>query len=641
MNWMLWQMEIQRQNSEMMAYTPSQIREMYKDRAEMRAKWLLLNAQGRDEREVKKSASGSAVRHIILCFLILIFVLSAAVIQYAVILRRLAINNVEANTVEAASRADSLTQGGKYRYLVRLYDLMRDASSFTRMASPVYYDYKGKWITNPVIYTANSYAVAFDRESGARVAELVPFISANAVIRLPEDFPTDLSTVHLASLSCECIPEDDGTYTLYNCFGYYLRGALSGASTETKTLYASKKSVPEGKKLTRLSYFGSDFTVFRTSPFIVHNEAWHEEYVSSEAVSVFYEFYRQGEAITPFAYSLRTTEYFNVITAPSADGGELDIVILSQFSPIGSALMSMLAPIIISLVLFMAFSVSYLVRMRRYFLLPLKEIDKINNDRPMWREAASVRNKMASVYDENIRCKNEITRLTTALDYAKEAEENRRVMVSNIAHELKTPLAVVHGYAEGLRDHIAEDKREKYLDTILSETERMDGMVHDMLDLSRLEAGKVKLSRDEFSLTALTRSIFDRLSPLAEAKGLQVSFDADGDCTVIADEARIGQVVTNFASNAVKYTPESGEIRVKIKKAGGKTRFSIENTAVHFTDEELAKVWDTFYRGDKSRHSEGTGLGLAIAKNIVELHGGTVSVRNTDTGVEFGFELGR
>ena len=94
--------------------------------------------------------------------------------------------------------------------------------------------------------------------------------------------------------------------------------------------------------------------------------------------------------------------------------------------------------------------------------------------------------------------KSEITRLNTALDYAKTAEENRRQMTSNIAHELKTPLAVIHSYAEGLRERVAEEKRDRYLEVILSETERTDGMVLELLDLSRLEAGKVKLARETF-----------------------------------------------------------------------------------------------------------------------------------------------
>ena len=96
-------------------------------------------------------------------------------------------------------------------------------------------------------------------------------------------------------------------------------------------------------------------------------------------------------------------------------------------------------------------------------------------------------------------------------------------MTSNIAHELKTPLAVIHGYAEGLKEHIAEDKRDRYLDVILSETERVDGMVLELLDLSRLEAGKVKLSRDRVSLAVLTRTIFDKLDMAVQAKQLQLT----------------------------------------------------------------------------------------------------------------------
>jgi signal transduction histidine kinase len=235
--------------------------------------------------------------------------------------------------------------------------------------------------------------------------------------------------------------------------------------------------------------------------------------------------------------------------------------------------------------------------------------------------------------------RNEITRLNTALEYAKAAEENRRQMTSNIAHELKTPLAVIHSYAEGLKEHIAEDKRDKYVDVILAEAERTDGMVLEMLDLSRLEAGKVKLSRDEFSLADLTKAIFEKLQMAAEAKELQISYEFPEQSTIVADENRIAQVVENFATNAVKYTPAGGSVTVRIQNNRGKTTFSIENDSKPLSAEALAKVWDTFYRVDESRSGGGTGLGLAIAKNIVELHGGKCSVRNTKTGVEFQFTI--
>lgn len=256
-----------------------------------------------------------------------------------------------------------------------------------------------------------------------------------------------------------------------------------------------------------------------------------------------------------------------------------------------------------------------------------------------WAESYELEAHYRDTQDQLRMKENEITRLNTALQYAKTAEENRRQMTSNIAHELKTPLAVIHSYAEGLKEHIAEDKREKYLDTILSEAERTDGMVLEMLDLSRLEAGKVKLSRDDFSLIELTRKIFEKLEIPAQEKNLRIEFHFPDDFTVTADESRIAQVVENFATNALKYTPDGGHVSVKIQTSRTNTMFSIENDSEPLSSEALSKVWDTFYRTDQARSGGGTGLGLAIAKNIIELHGGKCSVRNTDGGVEFGFTL--
>jgi signal transduction histidine kinase len=236
--------------------------------------------------------------------------------------------------------------------------------------------------------------------------------------------------------------------------------------------------------------------------------------------------------------------------------------------------------------------------------------------------------------------KDTIARLEKAVNYAQEAEENRRQMTSSIAHELKTPLAVIHSYAEGLRERIAEEKREKYLDVILSETERMDGMVLEMLDLSRLEAGKVRLLREDFSLSELTAAVFERLARAAEAKALRLTFELEKDCIIRADPARIEQVITNFAVNAVKYTPSGGSIRVyTARNRNSGVTLTVENDSEPLSREALSKVWDTFYRADESRTGAGTGLGLAIAKSIIDLHGGKCWVRNTKTGVAFSFEL--
>ncbi len=268
-----------------------------------------------------------------------------------------------------------------------------------------------------------------------------------------------------------------------------------------------------------------------------------------------------------------------------------------------------------------------------------RNIYRPENVPTMWYEAEKLNVGFASEQDRRRMKDNEVTRLNTALEYAKTAEQNRRQMTSNIAHELKTPLAVIHSYAEGLKEHIAEDKRDKYVDVILAEAERTDSMVLELLDLSRLEAGKVKLSRDEFSLADLTKAIFEKLEMAAQAKELQISYEFPEQSTIVADENRIAQVVENFATNAVKYTPAGGCVTVRIQNNRGKTTFSIENDSKPLSAEALAKVWDTFYRADESRSGGGTGLGLAIAKNIVELHGGKCSVRNTKAGVEFSFSI--
>ena len=249
-----------------------------------------------------------------------------------------------------------------------------------------------------------------------------------------------------------------------------------------------------------------------------------------------------------------------------------------------------------------------------------------------WQEAQILRDNYHQIRMER-------SRLMTSLQYAQEAEANRRQLTSHIAHELKTPLAVIHSYAEGLKEHIAEEKRDRYTDVILAEVERTDHMVLEMLDLSRLEAGKVKLARDEVSLMDLTQSIFEKLEMAAQSKNLNIEFSFPKAFTITADEGRIAQVIENFATNAIKYTPAGGNIQVRIQSGPRGATFTIENDSAPLSPEALSKVWDAFYRTDEARSGRGTGLGLTIAKNIVELHGGNCSVRNTKTGVEFSFTI--
>lgn len=221
------------------------------------------------------------------------------------------------------------------------------------------------------------------------------------------------------------------------------------------------------------------------------------------------------------------------------------------------------------------------------------------------------------------------------LTYAQAAEEHRRTFTSHMAHELKTPLAVIHSYAQGLQEHIAEDKREKYLATICSEAERMNGMVLELLNLSRLEAGRVKLRRETFSLSQLTRSTLEKLAPSLEAKGLRLSTALEDPAPVLADRGRMAQVVENLLTNAVKYTPAGGEIGVEVTQTGQHTTLRLSNDCPPISQEELEQLFEPFYRREDAAPGEGTGLGLAIVRHIVQLHGGSCTAQATPSGVQF------
>lgn len=326
--------------------------------------------------------------------------------------------------------------------------------------------------------------------------------------------------------------------------------------------------------------------------------------------------------------------------------GEYTLSIAVRCWPLGYAMLRLLPTYLVSLAVLALCVWLILRKIRRSLTIPLETIlGSLYPSVPAspWREPYLLEKEMADTRQSLAEARTELQQLRTALDYAKDAEENRRQLVSNLTHELKTPLAVIHSYAEGLQSGIARDKQAHYLQVILEEVEKMDAMVLQMLDLSRLEAGKVRLSEDRFCLLALTKSIAEKLAPAAESRGLHIYYGYEWECPVLADESRISQVITNLLSNAIRYTGDGGSIWIKIFASKGFAHFYIENTSPHLPQEVLDKLFDSFYRADPSRSEKGTGLGLAIARSIVELHRGQISVRNTTVNaqpcLEFHFSI--
>ena len=335
------------------------------------------------------------------------------------------------------------------------------------------------------------------------------------------------------------------------------------------------------------------------------------------------------------------------------DFGTFTYFIAVRYKPLQYAALRLIPFYLVSLAAVALCTWLLLRRVRKNLTDPVEELaERIECRLPIepsasWKEIYELQHHIAQSHKALAETTNELNQVRTALEYSRNAEQSRRELVSGITHELKTPLAVIHSYAEGLQAGIAREKQEQYLSVILEETEKMDAMVLQMLDLSRLEAGKVRLAADQFSLLKLSETIVEKFRPMLEAKGLELCYDLAEDFCITADEARITQVITNLLSNALKYTLPGGQIRLKVYEHKAETHFHVENTCAPLSQEALTKVWDSFYRADPSRSEKGTGLGLTLVKQIVKLHRGDCFVRNTafqtedsvQTGVEFGFTL--
>lgn len=224
-------------------------------------------------------------------------------------------------------------------------------------------------------------------------------------------------------------------------------------------------------------------------------------------------------------------------------------------------------------------------------------------------------------------------------------EKMRREFVANVSHELRTPLTSIKSYTETLLDGILEEKEtaEKFLNVIDSEADRMTRIVKDLLQLSRIDSQQMQWNIQTLSFVKLITGAIEKLRLSAKEKGLELESYTIGDIPDIsADKDRIEQVVMNVLSNAVKYTPTGGKITVYIGKIFDEVYMKVSDTGIGIPKEDLPRIFERFYRVDKARSRElgGTGLGLAIAKEIVEVHGGTISaVSETGKGTEITVKL--
>ena len=223
-------------------------------------------------------------------------------------------------------------------------------------------------------------------------------------------------------------------------------------------------------------------------------------------------------------------------------------------------------------------------------------------------------------------------------------DQSRRSFVANVSHELRSPMTCIQGYVQGMLDGTIQDgEREKYLNTVLSETKRLTKLIGELLDLSRFEAGKTPLNKTRFDIDELILSVLFKFEKRIEDKGIDVEISfKEQPCFVEADMDRITQVVTNLIDNAVKFAAEKGRLIVWTHVVDNLCYVTVKNDGATIPADDLPFIFERFYKVDKAHTSGGgTGLGLAIVKRILEQHGQTISVTSAGGLTTFVFTLER
>jgi two-component system, OmpR family, sensor histidine kinase VanS len=229
------------------------------------------------------------------------------------------------------------------------------------------------------------------------------------------------------------------------------------------------------------------------------------------------------------------------------------------------------------------------------------------------------------------------------IDKGKRIDTMRREFVSNVSHELKTPIFLIQGYAEGLKNNIVtdEEKRSFYCDVIMEEAEKMDAIVKDLLNLSQIESGNMDLNKYDFDIEQLIEDVTKKLEPIFKEKDISIGTEIALNSLVNGDPIRIEQVIVNYMNNAINHVDSNKKIKVTAEEKNSKVRVSIFNTGQHIPEELLERIWISFYKIDKARTRSygGTGLGLAIVKAIQQAHCNEYGVMNIDDGVLFWFDI--
>lgn len=253
-------------------------------------------------------------------------------------------------------------------------------------------------------------------------------------------------------------------------------------------------------------------------------------------------------------------------------------------------------------------------------------------------------NEMAETLEQTFsELKSANNELQKDIEKKTQIDEMRKEFLSNVSHELKTPIALIQGYAEGLQDNVNEDAESRafYCEVIVDEAAKMNTMVKKLLSLNQLEFGNDQIEMERFDITALIQGVINSAHILTENKGIEVLFNQEMPIYVWGDEFKIEEILTNFISNALNHLKYDNRIEIRCQEKDGIIRTSVFNSGDPIPEADIDKIWIKFYKVDKARTREygGSGIGLSIVKAIVESMNQQCGVQNYENGVEFWFTL--
>ncbi len=317
------------------------------------------------------------------------------------------------------------------------------------------------------------------------------------------------------------------------------------------------------------------------------------------------------------------------------DGTEYMILLNSTITPVNTTVETLRVQLLYITVILLILSIVLALFMSRRISKP---IIKINN---------SAKDLASGNYDTTFNGRGylEIAELNDTLNYAakelSKVEELRRELIANISHDLRTPLTMITGYGEVMRDIPGENTPEN-VQIIIDEAKRLTTLVNDILNVSKLQSGTQELDITSFNITNNIRDILKRYTKLTQQDGYNIEFVSQGDVYVKADEVKISQVIYNLINNAITYTGLDKKVTISQSCEEGLVKIQIIDTGEGIAEEKLPYIWDRYYKGGKAhkRAAIGTGLGLSIVKTILDMHGAQYGVISSEgNGAIFWFQF--